>query len=260
MNVEHHYRRGIVVVKNSTCLIATFFLITLASKTVSADWSFDIESGFAYSGYNDVRIPGNTGTDLSLSEDLDAKSTGIVRIRFARTLGDRHQISILIAPLRFESSGTLNRDVDFNGVRFVSGLLLNSLYRFDSYRVSYQYTWYSSTRLRAGTGFTGKVRDASIRIDNGAVSSEKANTGFVPLINFALDWRFGSRVGLIIEGDALAAPQGRAEDVLLAIYAEPTHALRFRLGYRVLEGGADNDEVYTFAMIHYLSVGATWSF
>ena len=231
-----------------------------AAETVNADWSIDIESGLAYSGYNDVRIPGNTGTDISLSEDLEAESTEFVRLRLSIDLGDRHQLSFLVAPLTFVSSGTVDRDVEFNDVRFGANIPLNSLYRFDSYRVTYQYTWLHKDRMKAGIGFTGKVRDAAISIDNGSVSSEKANTGFVPLINFTFDWRFASKLGLILEGDALAAPQGRAEDVLLAIYVHPSSRVRLRLGYRVLEGGADNDEVYTFALLHYLSAGATWSF
>lgn len=248
------------MMKPCLIFIAVIFLSILTAGTVYADWSVDIESGMAFSGYNDVRIPGNTGTKISLSQDLVAKSTEFVRLRFTKILSDRHNLSLLVAPFSFESSGTLNRDVDFNGVQFESGVPINSHYRFDSYRVTYQYIWYKSGRLRAGIGFTGKVRDASIKIDNGIVSSEKANTGFVPLINFAFDWRLGSNTGIIFEGDALAAPQGRAEDVLLAIYGNPSNRLRLRLGYRILEGGADNDEVYTFALVHYLSVGVSWSF
>lgn len=240
-------------------VLATF-LLGVTAETANAVWSFDIESGSAYSGYNDVRIPGNSGTEISLSGDLEAQSTEFVRLRLTIGLGDRQQLSFLFSPLKFESSGTVDRDVDFNGVRFGANIRLNSIYRFDSYRVTYQYTWLRIERMKAGIGFTGKVRDASISLDNGSVSSEKANTGFVPLINFAFDWRFASKLGLILEGDALAAPQGRAEDVLLAIYGNPSSQLRLRLGYRVLEGGADNDEVYTFALVHYLSAGLTWTF
>jgi len=235
-------------------------LISLTTDNVHADWSIDIESGLAFSGYNDVRIPGNTGTDISLSQDLEAKSTAFGRLRLGIELSDRHQLSLLIAPLRFESSGTLDRDVDFNGVRFDSGIHLNSLYRFDSYRVTYQYTLFNNEGIRVGIGLTGKIRDASIRIENASVHSEKTNTGFVPLINFAIDWRLYSKLGLIFEGDALAAPQGRAEDVQLAIYGKPSNHLRLRLGYRVLEGGADNDEVYNFALVHYVSAGVSWTF
>jgi hypothetical protein len=248
------------MVKCGTGIIAIFFVMILSTGTVHADWSIDIESGLVFSGYNDVRIPGNTGTDISLSEDLEAETAKFVRLRLAIDLSERHQLSFLVAPLRFESSGTVDRDVDFNGVKFGANIPLNSLYRFDSYRVTYQYTWLSKERMRAGIGFTGKVRDASISLDNGSVYSEKANTGFVPLVNFAFDWRFASRMGFILEGDALAAPQGRAEDVLLGFYGYPSSQVRLRLGYRVLEGGADNNEVYNFTLVHYLSAGINWTF
>jgi hypothetical protein len=59
-----------------------------------------------------------------------------------------------------------------------------------------------------------------------------------------------------VEGDALAAPQGRAEDIFAGIVVDAGPRLSFKTGYRVLEGGADNDEVYTFALIHYIAVGA----
>jgi hypothetical protein len=240
--------------------VALVFLAGFKAQTVYADWSIDVESGAAFNGYNDVRIPGNTGTDISLSEELTAEGSAFVRFRLSMDLGKRHRLSFLAAPLSFKASGTVDHDIDFNGVRFLARTPLNSKYRFDSYRVTYHYTLLTREKLSAGIGVTAKIRDASIRIDDGVNSSEKANTGFVPLINFAIDWRLGSRLGLIFEGDALAAPQGRAEDVLLALYADPIDELRIRLGYRILEGGADNDEVYTFALVHYLSVGATWSF
>ena len=53
----------------------------------------------------------------------------------------------------------------------------------------------------------------------------------------------------------LAAPQGRAEDVSLKAVVRLTDAVDLDLGYRLLEGGADNDEVYTFAFFHYAVVG-----
>jgi hypothetical protein len=229
-------------------------------ESAKGDWLIDVEGGAVYSGYNDVRIPGNTGTDISLSDDLKSDGTGFVRVRLAKDLGERHRLSVLFAPLRIEASGSVDRDVDFNGVRFGAGETLNSTYRFDSYRLTYRYTVFNSERLRAGLGFTAKVRDASIKIESDDKSSEKANTGFVPLINFSIAWSLQSRMGLIFEGDALAAPQGRAEDVLLAVYGDLADAFRLRLGYRILEGGADNDEVYTFALLHYFSAGLTLRF
>jgi len=71
---------------------------------------------------------------------------------------------------------------------------------------------------------------------------------------------FTKELGFLLAGDALAAPQGRAEDVLLALQYRPGDDLMLRLGYRILEGGADNDEVYSFTLINYLVVGGTVTF
>jgi hypothetical protein len=64
----------------------------------------------------------------------------------------------------------------------------------------------------------------------------------------------------LLEGDALAAPQGRAEDVLLALQFHPRPNLAFKLGYRILEGGANVAEVYNFALLNYAALGAIVSF
>jgi len=241
-------------------LSAMVILLIGGATKVRAGWSVDVEGGAAFNGYNDVRIPGNTGTDLSLSEELKSDAVGFWRVRLAVDLGQRHRLLLLAAPLRIEASGAVDRDVDYNGARFTAGESLTARYRFDSYRLTYHYALIDSDRLRFDLGFTAKIRDASIGIEGGNKSSEKTNTGFVPLVNFALDWSLGPRLGLVFEGDALAAPQGRAEDILLAFYADIADGLRLRSGYRILEGGADNDEVYNFTLVHYLSFGVTLAF
>jgi hypothetical protein len=126
--------------------------------------------------------------------------------------------------------------------------------------VTYRYDFYRRDRLYLGIGFTGKIRDAAIGVEGSGQRAEKTNTGFVPLINFRAQWSISSRFGVLLDGDALAAPQGRAEDVLLAFTTSASKNLQFKIGYRLLEGGADNDEVYTFALVNYLVLGATWRF
>jgi hypothetical protein len=92
------------------------------------------------------------------------------------------------------------------------------------------------------------------------LTSEKTNVGFVPLINFRLLWNINDKFGLLLDGDALAAPQGRAEDVLIAATYKLSDNFGIRAGYRILEGGADNDEVYNFALFHYASFGVSYTF
>jgi hypothetical protein len=219
--------------------------------------AFDVETGMVAAGSNDVRIPGDTGTRFSLVDDLSTDARGFLRLRAAYTLGPRQRLSALYAPLTLKASGSCDRPITYKDVTFVTGTPLAAEYTFNSYRLSYGYTVHRSDRLSVEIGLTAKIRDAAIEVRGGGRSARKTNVGFVPLINFAFDWRLGRSVGLRFDGDALAAPQGRAEDVQLAVWYTPRPSLRLRAGYRLLEGGADNDEVYNFALLHYAALGVT---
>jgi len=113
-------------------------------------------------------------------------------------------------------------------------------------------------RFELGLGLTVKVRDALIALEDAERRGEKTDLGVVPLINFRLLGQLGEKWGILFEGDALAAPQGPAEDV--SLWTDLSKSLRLRAGYRLLEGGADNDEVYTFALVNYAFAGLTLTF
>ena len=249
-----------MLIRTQTILVVALLIGLVSTVAAKPRWQVDLETGLAISGYNNVRIPGNTGTKFSLSRDLDIDQTIFWRARFSRIFSDKHSLSLLIAPLTFNAEGKLEKDLKFTDGEFAANTHVNAKYRFDSYRLTYRYDFYLRDRLRLGIGFTGKVRDAAISVEGGGQRSEKANTGFVPLINFRAQWTISSHFGAIFEGDALAAPQGRAEDVLVAFTARASENLQFKLGYRLLEGGADNEEVYTFALVNYLVIGTVWRF
>jgi hypothetical protein len=241
--------------KRFSCLL----VLALVAPAV-AHWYVDLEAGPVFSGYNDVRIPGNTGTLFSLTEDLHARTAFAYRVRLSKTFGDRHWVSVLVAPLRVESRGALDRDVVFAGERFIAGAKLRALYRFDSYRLTYRYGLVRARRFNLDLGLTAKLRDAEIRLaymDLMMPGASKKNIGFVPIISFRADWSLSQRLGLVLDGDALAAPQGRAEDVTAALRIGFGDRVDARVGYRVLEGGSDVDEVYGFALFHYAVAGIT---
>lgn len=215
----------------------------------------DVEAGMVFPGYNDVRSPGDTGTLLSLSQELETNSDYFYRVRLTWAFKERHSLSILVAPLRVTSEGRLDRPVAFEGVEFPADAPLKAKYRFDSYRLTYRYEVVLRENLQAGVGLTAKIRDAAISLEDGERKAEKTNTGPVPLINFRLAWLPRERLALVLDGDALAAPQGRAEDVLASLQYTVSDPVTFKIGYRILEGGADNDEVYTFSLFNYAAAG-----
>lgn len=239
-------------------LAAMFALFDPGDAAAVVD--IDAETGVAFAGYNNVRIPGTTGTEFSLTDDLKSDPTAFFRVRISHRISERQTLSVLIAPLRIKANGRVDREILFESGRFPAGIQLHAVYRFDSYRLTYRYRLHETRTVQLGLGLTAKIRDAAISLEGGGVRAEKTNTGFVPLINFRLAWDFAKRAGLLVEGDALAAPQGRAEDVLLAVCYQPLPRMRLKAGYRILEGGADVDAVYNFALVHYLVVGAVISF
>ena len=194
-------------------MIAGLSVSSLQGQSRS-NWFLDIETGGSFLGYCDVQIPGTSvGTRFSLTDDLETLGAVFFRLRAGLNFRERHTLWVLIAPLSLDGSGSLPFRLEYNGASFPAGVPLTSTYRFNSYRLSYQYRIKDSGKLRIGLGFTAKIRDAGIRVEGGGLKSEKTNVGFVPIINFLLDWRLSPSWSLLLEGDALAAPQGRAEDV-----------------------------------------------
>ncbi|HXU65510.1 MAG TPA: hypothetical protein VN962_27605 [Polyangia bacterium] len=237
-------------------LVVAFLFVAVPGG--GAGWAAvesELEAGYVFVGRNDVRIPGNGGTPISLSDDLKTDPAPVFRVRVGYRFLERHLITALYAPLQLNATGAVGHDVSFAGGTYPAGTPLLGVYRFDSYRLTYRYSFIRRAGLELAAGVTAKIRDAEVSL-YGAEAHTKTNTGFVPLVNVHVAWRPGEgRFGLLLDADALAAPQGRAEDVLLALTWAVRDELELRVGYRTLEGGADNDEVYNFAWLNYVVVG-----
>jgi len=199
---------------------------------------------------------------IDYTSSIKDSKLGFLRIfiKLNYTIKSRHTLSLLYAPLETKSEGSVTNDIFFEGVVFPANTELVGIYKFNSYRFTYRYDIVKKTKFEFGLGLTAKIRDAKIALSSPGLNSEKTNIGFVPIINFRLLWKVDDKFGLLLDGDALAAPQGRAEDVLIAATYKLSDNFGIRAGYRILEGGADNDEVYNFALFHYASVGLSINF
>ena len=94
---------------------------------------------------------------------------------------------------------------------------------------------------------------------SGVKSAEKTNLGFVPLINFSLVLNPKEKIIFTLNGDAIEGTQGRADDIFAGFEYSIIHPIAIKLGYRILEGGANVDQVYNFSLIHYASVGVIFT-
>ena len=235
-------------------------VVMAVSGQVMAGITADFELGAAWASRNDQAIPGTNGTRFSLVEDLKTPILPAFRARLGWNISEQQQVSALFAPLRANARGTFDRDIHFNGKIFKAGKPVVGIYRFDSYRITWRYRVKAGDDYTVWAGLTGKIRDAEVSLV-GETESSKLNTGFVPLINIHATWNpGGSRGGVLFDADAAAAPQGRAEDVLLAFTYLLRDGVTGRIGYRVVEGGADVDAVYNFALINYVVTGLVVDF
>jgi len=237
------------------CLLVNLLLLTGWVSIGFAQTSIDLESGIVYNSMNDVGIPGDTGTRFSLTDDFSTDIEPFIRLKINQSIGERHTLSVLYAPLTVSSTGKMDIPIDFAGVQFPADTNIKGTYMFNSYRLTYRYDLVKNPVNEFGIGFTAKIRHAKIELEGSGLSGEKANVGFVPIINFRYKHNFSDHVALICDGDALAAPQGRAEDVLLSVHYLINDKIALKTGYRILEGGADNDEVYGFALFNYAVLG-----
>ncbi len=241
-------------------LAITLFYAFFIPKNLYSQFVLDIEAGLVTSGYNDIRDPGNTGTLFSFSEELKSDNEFFYRLRLNYKFGERHNLSILYAPLKINAKGKFDKDVKFKDATFLANTNIEGTYKFNSYRLTYRYDLYLDETVEFGLGLTAKIRDAEIVLKNNLQESTNDNLGFVPLINFRFFLKLNNQLGFLLRGDALAAPQGRAEDILAAITYMATDKVIVKLGYRILEGGADNDSVYTFSLFNYFALGVIYQF
>ena len=221
----------------------------------------ELEGGPVWQTKNDIQVPNDPrGTRFALDEITGSGPFPAFRLYAEGRLGRRHGIRLLVAPLSINGTGVLVEPVDFNEVRFAAGTPTEATYRFDSYRLTYRYRLVSNPTWRVDIGLTGKIRSAETSLQQAAVSTSYSNVGFVPLLHAAAAWQPSPGWSLALDADAAAASQGRAFDVSLKLYRDLSEHWSLSAGYRTLEGGADTDDVYTFAWFHYVTVSAVYRF
>lgn len=224
-------------------------------------YSIEVEAGPVWQSRNDVQIPNTEeGTRFSLVDLAGEGPWPAARLYFTWNINPRHGLRLLLAPLSFTETGVLGTAVDFAGETYEPGVSTDATYKFNSWRVTYRYRFYGSDRWRWWVGFTAKVRDARIALSQDGSSSEKTDVGFVPLLHLAGDLRFTERWRLSVDLDALAGGPGRAEDVACKVCYDLSQGWSISGGYRTVEGGADVEEVYNFAWLHYAVISALYRF
>lgn len=243
-------------------VVATLAPVETQGQSASADdrrFAVGLELGpFGFSK-NDVRVPGDTGTRFDMTDLTGSGPDFFARLDGHWNINEKHSLRLVLAPLEVSGTGELARDTDFAGETFLADTA-EGTYKFNTYRLSYRYTFADRGAWRWRVGFTGIVRDANIELRQGDLRANDDDVGFVPALHLSGDYRFADRWNLTLDFDGLAGGPGRLFDVALKLDYELNDHWRLGGGYRTLEGGVDNDDVYNFAWLHFAVLDVRYRF
>lgn len=234
--------------------------LLLAAAPALADdatprFEVELEGGAVWQTRNDVQIPNtDQGTRFALDDVVGTGPWPSGRLYLTWNITPRHGLRLLAAPLTLSETAALPSEVRFEGETFAPGTPTEATYQFNSWRLTYHYRFHDGARWTGWVGFTAKIRDARIELEQPGVSAKKTDLGFVPLLHLRGAARLAQGWRLELDADALAGGPGRAVDAALKVYADVGERWSVGAGYRTVEGGADVEEVYNFAWLHYAVV------
>jgi hypothetical protein len=219
--------------------------------------SVEVELGAARLQKNELQSPNDaTATRFDLASVIGTSSTqGTARVTVRIPTAGGDEWLAVYAPLAFKGSAPLGQTVNFQGSSFAGAPETTASYRFDTYRLTWRRPVLQAAETTVRLGVTGLVRDAAIALSQPGVSASQSNIGLVPLVHASVQRRLGSHLSLIGDVDALGARQGYAIDLSLRAQYAVDRDWAVSAGYRILDGGADNETLYNFARIQWLTLG-----
>lgn len=224
-------------------------------------FSLELEVGPVWQSSNDVQIPNNElGTRFSLEDLVGSGPWGAGRLYFTWNLNDRHGLRVLLAPLSYTETGIFEEPVDFAGASYLAEIPTEATYKFNSWRLTYRYKFKDGDRWKLWVGGSLKVRDAKIELQQGETTSKDTDVGLVPLAYFAAHYRLAERWQVLFDFAGLAGGPGRAIDSSLKLGYDFNDHWGVTAGYRLLEGGADIEDVYNFAWFNSAVVSGVYRF
>ncbi len=245
----------------SASLGAVFLLpLLIVSPARGGDAELRLEGGSVSFSRNDVRIPGDEGTRFDLLDLTGKGPDPYFRLYGTYDFNDRHALRLTLAPLEVEGTEKLSKDVRFKDDVFSADVPTEGMYKFNTYRLTYRWSFHNRGPWHWGLGGAALVRDADITLQQPGKRESSDDLGLVPLLHLYGEYRLSDRTSVILDVEGAWSPMGRAVDAALTARYGLDSDWYLEAGYRTLEGGADNNDVYSFAWLHYAQVAIGYRF
>ena len=235
------------------------FICLISNFSTNAQTFVNLESGALFTDVNNIRN-GNQGTLFSLKNDFQTPVSPFLRLRVGYLINGKNHFSVLYAPLKIRVTSPIQKDILFDGEYFIDNIPIEAVYKFNSYRLTYNRRIISKDNFKFGIGLSAKIRDAGVSLKNRDLLIENFSVGFAPLINLLVNWDISKKMGVDLFGEGIIASKGRAIDLSLSGRYSLTKNLQGNIGYRLLEGGADGTYRYNFIRLHFIFASLNYSF
>jgi hypothetical protein len=228
----------------------------------------ELEGAWTDFARNDLQKPNDaTGTRFSaLPFTGDGVASGRLSVEWpVRRWGSGHRLRLAYVPLRLEGTTPPATALRFQDTAFAAGAPVSLDYVFDTWRATYSVPLGGHEDPAAGwawrAGGTLAIRDASIRLVQGALSERFDNVGPVPLLHLSVARALSAGWTAEAEVDGAPGPGGTGLwDVAARVRWAPGPGASFAVGLRHLRGGVDNDTLYNVVAATAATVSARWSF
>ncbi len=241
--------------------IACLLLLTQTALGQTGKLSIELELGSTSQAKNDVQIPNDlSGTRFSAKDIIGNGPWTSARLNGLYNFNDKHALRVVLAPFSYSETGVSDIPIQYENQAFQANQPLKTDYKFNSWRIGYQYHFYERENHDMWFGVTGKIRDAEVSLQQQNVKATNDNVGFVPLLYFATEYRLNNKWSVFADIDGLAGGPGRAFDVNVKLNYEINNDWKLGIGYRALEGGVDSDDVYNFAWFNSVLINLSRKF
>jgi hypothetical protein len=160
------------------------------------------------------------------------------------------ELRFVIAPFQQSGTATPTSPIAFEGAVFKAGTPLSVLYKFNTYRITYDAPIFTALQAQGWDlrlGGTLAVRDAQVKLSQSGLERNFTNWGPVPLLYFSANKDLGAGWHFLSEFDAFPAPGGGGLfDGSAKLAYDITANVALTAGARYQFGGASGDDFYNF--------------
>jgi hypothetical protein len=188
---------------------------------------------------------GQQPTQIDFRNDLGLTDQRFGAVRL-EVRGGRSKLRFQYIPIRYEQTGTIPRDIVFNGQRYRVGVPVTSTLDWKAYRLAYEYDYIKVDRGFAGFIFEFKHTDVTATLESPFNVTPEFTRAKVPLPALGLNFRVypvpnisitGEVTGMKIPDHLFKDTTGHYLEVDVYGTVNLTNNVGVQLGYRSLDVG-----------------------